>query len=348
MQFIDKAKIYIRSGRGGDGCLSFRREKFIEFGGPNGGDGGTGGNIILKGTKNFSTLIDFKYKQHYKAENGQNGKGNLMSGSAGKNLCIELPVGTIVFDENKESILFEIKNDTDEFLILKGGEKGFGNAHFKTSTNRAPRRITKGEASEEMIINLELRLIANVGLLGMPNSGKSTFLSIVSSAKPKIGNYPFTTLKPKLGIMKHKDTTLTIADIPGLIEGASKGVGLGIEFLNHVKKCEMMVHLIDISQNDIAKHYHIIRNELKSFDETLFAKTEIVVLNKIDLIQNKEELKKIVNNFKKATKLKEVGIVSTLTKENLENVMDTIINTFAKNKIDSKDDTKKQKTWSPI
>ncbi len=348
MQFIDKAKIYIKSGRGGNGCLSFRREKFIEFGGPNGGNGGKGGSVILKGTKQFSTLIDFKYKQHYKAENGQNGMGNLMSGASGKDLIIELPVGTIVFDENKEHILYEIEDDTQEFLILQGGEKGLGNAHFKSSTNRAPRKITKGESGEEMLINLELRLIADIGLLGMPNSGKSTFLSVVSSAKPKIGNYPFTTLKPKLGIMKYKNHAITIADIPGLIEGASKGVGLGIEFLNHVKKCEIIIHLIDISQDDIVKNYQIIRHELKNFDETLFAKEEIIILNKIDLIENKEELNKIVNNFKKATKVKNVATVSTLTKENLNTVMDTIIDKFSQYKIALGNDNKKQKAWSPI
>ncbi len=348
MQFIDKAKIYIRSGRGGDGCLSFRREKFIEFGGPNGGNGGKGGDVIVKGTKKFSTLIDFKYQQHYKAENGQNGKGNLMSGASGKDLIIELPIGTIVFDENKENILFEIDSDEQEFVILKGGEKGLGNAHFKSSTNRAPRKITKGTSGKEITINLELRLIADIGLLGMPNSGKSTFLSIVSSAKPKIGNYPFTTLKPKLGIMKYKNIAVTIADIPGLIEGASEGVGLGIDFLNHVKKCEMIIHLIDISEDNIVKNYQVIRNELKKFDESLFAKEEIIVLNKIDLIAQKNQLTKIVKDFKQNAKVQNVATVSTLTKENLDAVMNTIIDRFTKYQNTLENQDKKHKTWSPI
>ena len=322
MKFLDQAKITIKAGDGGNGCCSFRREKFIEFGGPNGGDGGDGGSIIFNTVNGLNTLIDFRFTKHFKAERGQNGQSNNKTGASGKDLFLKVPVGTQIYAEDKKTLLFDLIKEGEKIKLATGGKGGLGNTRFKSSTNQAPRKTTKGKAGEEFEIWLELKIIADVGLVGFPNAGKSSFLSSVSRAKPKVADYPFTTLNPNLGVANIDEKEIVIADIPGLIEGAHKGTGLGDKFLKHIERCESIIHLIDINEDNLFKRYQIIRNELKKYSSDLAKKKEFVVLNKIDLVDNELKIKKI-DEFKKKFKQKFYEI-SVLKKENLKQILRAI------------------------
>ena len=288
MKFLDEAKIYIKSGDGGAGCMSFRREKYIEFGGPNGGDGGRGGDVVVEAVEGLNTLIDFRYRQHFKAKRGSHGKGRDMTGAGGATLVIKVPVGTQIIADDKETLVTELLEAGQRVLLAKGGDGGQGNARFKTSTNRAPRRTEPGWPGEERWLWLRLKLIADAGLVGMPNAGKSTLLSVVSRARPKVADYPFTTLHPVLGVVFAHGREFVLADIPGLIEGAHEGTGLGTRFLGHVERCAVLVHLIDGTQEDVAGAYRTIRTELAAYGSGLAEKPEIVVLNKIDALTPEE------------------------------------------------------------
>ena len=284
MKFLDQCKIYVKSGDGGAGALSFRREKFIEFGGPDGGDGGKGGDIVLVAADNLNTLIDYRYRQHFRAPNGGRGSGSERTGGAGEDLVLKVPVGTQILDADKGQVLADLVHPGERLVFLRGGDGGFGNAHYKSSTNRAPRRADSGWPGREAWIWLRLKLIADVGLLGLPNAGKSTFLAAVSHARPKIADYPFTTLKPQLGVVRRRDEEFVIADLPGLIAGAARGVGLGTHFLGHAERCAVTLHLIDGTAEDVAAAYREIRRERAGYGHGLADKPEIVGLNKIDAL----------------------------------------------------------------
>ncbi len=288
MKFLDQAKIFVKSGDGGAGCVSFRREKYIEFGGPNGGDGAKGGDVIFEAVDNLNTLIDFRYHQHFKAKRGGNGMGSDKSGAKGETVVIKVPVGTEILDEDGETLIVDMVTPGQTYLIAKGGDGGRGNAKFKTSTNQAPRYAEPGWPGEERWVWLRLKLIADIGLIGLPNAGKSTFLSSVTQARPKIADYPFTTLHPHLGVAWVDNYEVVIADIPGLIEGAHEGVGLGDRFLKHVERCAAFLHLIDATQEDVIGTYKSIRNELELYNEKLKNKPEVVALNKCDALTEKE------------------------------------------------------------
>ena len=284
MKFLDSAKVYIKSGSGGNGCVSFRREKFIEFGGPNGGNGGRGGDVWAEAVENLNTLIDYRFQQHISAKNGGNGMGKEMAGANGPDATVKVPVGTQIYEEDNETLIADLDRPGARIMLLKGGNGGFGNAHFKSSTNQAPRHANPGQPAEEKTIWLRLKLIADVGLIGLPNAGKSTFLARVSAAKPKIADYPFTTLNPQLGMVRVFGTDFVVADLPGLIEGAHEGAGLGTKFLGHAERTSVVLHLIDGTQSEIARAYKTIRGELQSYGHGLEEKPEIVVLNKADAI----------------------------------------------------------------
>jgi GTP-binding protein len=301
MKFLDEAKVYIRSGDGGNGCVAFRREKFIEFGGPNGGNGGRGGDVVIEAADGLNTLIDYRYQQHFKAQKGVNGMGSDRHGANGKAIVLKVPVGTQIFDEDKETLIHDFTKVGERFVLAEGGNGGFGNAHFKSSTNRAPRHANPGLPGEERWIWLRLKLIADAGLVGLPNAGKSTFLSKVSAAKPKIADYPFTTLHPQLGVVNADGREFVLADIPGLIEGAHEGAGLGDRFLGHVERCRVLLHLIDATCEHAGKAYKTVRGELDAYAETLADKIEIVALNKIDAVEP-DELKKQKDRLKRAAK----------------------------------------------
>ena len=327
MKFLDQAKIYLKSGDGGNGCCAFRREKYIEFGGPNGGNGGRGGDVIFEAVPNLNTLIDFRYRQHFKAERGHHGEGSDCTGAKGQNLIIKVPVGTEIVAEDGETIIKDMMIPYERFTIAKGGDGGFGNAAYKTSTNQAPRRADPGWPGEEMWVWLRLKMIADVGLVGFPNAGKSTFLAAVSGAKPKIADYPFTTLHPNLGIARIDDDEMLIADIPGLIEGAHEGVGLGDRFLRHVERCAVLLHLVDGTEEDVAGRYKAIRKELKLYSKTLAAKHEIVVLNKVDALLP-EEIEEKVKALQKAARRKPLvmsGVARTGTKEVLRKLLPYVL-----------------------
>ena len=323
MKFLDEAKIFLKSGDGGAGCVSFRREKFIEFGGPDGGNGGRGGDVIFEAVSNLNTLIDFRYHQHFKAPKGDHGRGESRTGAAGKTLLIKVPVGTQILAEDKETLLADLTEEGQELLFLKGGDGGFGNEHFKSSTNRAPRKSTTGWPGEEMWVWLRLKLIADVGLVGLPNAGKSTFLSIVSRAKPKIADYPFTTLVPNLGVVYIHNTEFVMADVPGLIEGAHEGVGLGTRFLGHVERCKAILHLIDGSLEDVVGAYKTIRHELELYGHHIVDKPEIIALNKCDAL-TPEMIEKKLKALKKATK-KDVVALSSVSRMNVDKILDTLL-----------------------
>ncbi|HIF61618.1 MAG TPA: GTPase ObgE [Candidatus Pelagibacter sp.] len=301
MKFLDQAKILVKAGYGGSGSASFRREKFIEYGGPDGGDGGDGGSIIIVAEENLNTLIDFRFQQHFKAERGQNGMGKKKTGKAGEDLILKVPVGTQIFEEDNNTLIEDLKIEGQKVIIAKGGKKGLGNVRFKSSTNRAPRKKTNGSEGESFWIWLQLKVIADIGIIGMPNAGKSSLLSALTKAKPKIANYPFTTLNPNLGVASYNDKEVTIADIPGLIEGAHEGIGLGDKFLRHVERCKSLIHLIDITNEDILENYLKIRKELSKYSKSLLKKKEIIVFNKID-IADVENVKKKISIFKKEVK----------------------------------------------
>ena len=318
MKFLDQVKIYIKAGDGGSGSPSFRREKFIEYGGPDGGDGGKGGSVTLRAERNLNTLIDYRYQQHHKAERGTDGAGKKRTGRSGNDLVLKVPVGTQVFEEDNKTLIFDFKKQGDEFVVASGGKGGLGNVRFKSSTNRAPRKFTKGKIGEEFIIWLQLKTIADIGIIGLPNAGKSSLLSAITSATPKIANYKFTTLNPNLGVAVYDDKEITIADIPGLVEGAHKGVGLGIKSLKHIERCKTLLHLIDITEKDLESTYNQVKNELKSYSKDLLKKEEIIVLNKTDLV-DKEEVKEIINDFSK-NKKSEVATLSTLNKKSISKI----------------------------
>ena len=289
MKFLDRAKIYVKSGAGGAGCLSFRREKYIEFGGPNGGDGGRGGHVFAEAVDNLNTLIDFRYQQHYKAKPGRPGEGSNKTGADGGDLIVKVPVGTQIFEQDEETLIADLDIVGERVLLAKGGNGGWGNARFKSATNQAPRRANPGQPAEERTIWLRLKLIADFGLVGLPNAGKSTFLAAVSAAKPKIADYPFTTLHPNLGVVRvDEGESFVIADIPGLIEGAHEGAGIGDRFLGHVERCAAIVHLVDGTQDDVAGAYRTVRGEMEAYGGGLADKTEIVCLNKIDALTDDE------------------------------------------------------------
>ncbi len=318
MKFLDQVKIYIKAGNGGDGSPSFRREKFIEFGGPDGGDGGKGGSVILRAEQNLNTLIDYRYQQHHKAKRGENGAGQNRTGKSGDDLILKVPLGTQVFEEDNKTLIYDFINIGEEFVAATGGKGGLGNTRFKSSTNRAPKKITKGTLGEEFTIWLQLKTIADIGIIGLPNAGKSSLLASITNANPKIANYQFTTLNPNLGVASYDDKEITIADIPGLVEGAHKGTGLGIQFLKHIERCKSLLHLIDITNEDLKKSYIQVKNELKNYSTKLNKKKELIVLNKIDLIDEKE-IKKIVKDFSKNSKT-EIMTLSTLKKDSVSKI----------------------------
>jgi len=323
MKFLDQVKIFIKAGDGGSGSPSFRREKFIEFGGPDGGDGGKGGSIILKSERNLNTLIDFRYQQHFKSERGSDGKGKNQTGRGGKNLYLKVPVGTQVFEEDNKTLIFDFKKESEEFVVAIGGKGGFGNTRFKSSTNRAPKKFTKGTKGEEFWIWLQLKTIADIGIIGLPNAGKSSLLAAITSATPKIANYKFTTLNPNLGVAVYDDKEITLADIPGIIEGAHEGIGLGIKFLKHIERCKSLLHLIDITEEDLKKSYSQVRKELKNYSKDMLKKDELVVLNKTDLLEDKE-VKKIKNDFLKKHKVN-LTTLSTLDKKSISKIKSKLI-----------------------
>ena len=291
MKFLDEAKVYLRSGDGGAGQAAFRREKFVEFGGPDGGDGGRGGDVVIEAVDGLNTLIDFRYAQHFKAAKGDHGRGANKTGARGADVVLRVPPGTQVIDEDKQTVLLDLTEAGQRVVFLKGGDGGFGNAHYKSSTNRAPRRADKGWPGEERWVWLRLKLIADAGIVGLPNAGKSTFLAAVSRARPKIADYPFTTLKPQLGVVYAEGREFVLADIPGLIEGAHEGAGLGTRFLGHVERCNALLHLVDGTGDDVAGAYRTVRRELKEYGAGLEKKPEILALNKIDALTD-EEIKK--------------------------------------------------------
>jgi len=323
MKFLDQIKIHVKAGNGGDGSPSFRREKFIEFGGPDGGDGGKGGSVILKSERNLNTLIDYRYQQHHKAKRGENGMGQNRTGKSGEDLILKVPIGTQVFEEDNKTLIYDFTKPGEKFIAAAGGKGGLGNTRFKSSTNRAPRKFTKGTSGEEFRIWLQLKTIADIGIIGLPNAGKSSLLASITNANPKIANYQFTTLNPNLGVASYDDKEVTIADIPGLIEGAHEGTGLGIQFLKHIERCKSLLHLIDITNNDLEKSYNEVKNEIKNYSSDLLKKKELIVLNKIDLVDEKI-VNEIIEKFSKKIK-GEILTLSTLNKESVSKIKAKLI-----------------------
>ena len=318
MKFLDQAKIYIKAGDGGAGSASFRREKYIEFGGPDGGDGGNGGSIILESEGNLNTLIDFRYRQHFKAETGKSGSKKNKTGAGGKDLILKVPVGTQIYEEDNNTLIYDLTKNKERFVVATGGKGGLGNTRFKSSTNRTPRKKTGGKKGEEFWIWLQLKVIADVGIIGLPNAGKSSFLSKCTKAKPKIANYPFTTINPNLGVLNINHKEIVLADIPGLIEGSHKGIGLGDRFLRHIERCKTLIHLIDISEKDILGNYLKIKNELSKYDKKILKKTEIIIFNKLDLI-DMDSITEKLENFRKKIK-KNFEVTSLLSGQNFEKI----------------------------
>jgi GTP-binding protein len=323
MKFLDLAKIYVKSGKGGRGCVSFHREKYVEFGGPDGGNGGKGGDVIIEAASNLNTLIDYRYQQHFNAANGRGGAGRDRSGANGGDLVLKVPTGTEVLDEDKETVLLDLSKPGARMILLKGGDGGFGNAHYKSATNQAPRKFTPGWPGEERTIWLRLKLIADAGLIGLPNAGKSTFLAACTAAKPKIADYPFTTLSPNLGVVrigsKRDGVSFVLADIPGLIEGAHEGHGLGDRFLGHVERCRVLLHLIDGTDEDVATNYKTVRKELKAYGAGLSRKAEIIALNKCDAL-DAADIKRKVAALKKASK-KPVYAISAVAGKGVDEIL---------------------------
>jgi GTPase len=319
MKFLDEAKVYIRSGDGGNGCVSFRREKFIEFGGPNGGDGGHGGDVVAVAVDGLNTLIDYRYQQHFYAKNGSAGMGKDRHGKNGADGVLKVPVGTQIYEEDGETLIADLTEPGQRLVLLRGGNGGFGNAHFKSSTNRAPRHANPGQPGLEQTIRLRLKLIADAGIVGLPNAGKSTFLSAVSAARPKIADYPFTTLTPQLGVVDVDGREFVLADIPGLIEGAHEGVGLGDRFLGHIERCRVLLHLIDGTAGNAGEAYKTVRAELTAYGQDLAEKPEIVVLNKADAM-DAAEIKKQVAQLKRAAKRSPL-VISAVSGEGVKAVL---------------------------
>ena len=315
MKFLDQAKIYIKAGNGGSGSASFRREKFIEYGGPDGGDGGNGGSVIFESERNLNTLIDFRYAQHFKAEKGFSGSKRNRTGANGKDLIIKVPVGTQIYEEDNNTLVYDFVKNKEKYLVANGGLGGLGNVRFKSSTNRAPKKKTNGKTGEEFWVWLQLKVIADIGIIGLPNAGKSSLLSALTRAKPKVASYPFTTIDPNLGVTYYNNKEVTLADIPGLVEGAHKGVGLGDKFLRHVERCKMLVHLIDLSEENLLDNYLKVKNELTKYDCKLGEKREIIVFNKLDLF-SKKDIDKKIKMFKSKIK-KNYEIISVFNKNDI-------------------------------
>ena len=315
MKFLDQAKIYIKAGNGGSGSASFRREKFVEFGGPDGGDGGSGGSIIFLSDRNLNTLIDYRYTQHFKAEHGKSGSKKNKTGGNGKDMILKVPVGTQIYEEDNNTLVYDFTKNHEKFLVANGGKGGLGNVRFKSSVNRAPKKKTNGKLGEEFWIWLQLKVIADVGIVGLPNAGKSSLLAAITRAKPKIANYPFTTINPNLGVAFYNNKEVTLADIPGLVEGAHKGIGLGDKFLRHIERCKILLHLLDISEENLIDNYEKIKEELGAYDKNLSRKKEIIFFNKSDLVDKKDLVKKI-NTFKKKIK-KKFEVISLFKKDDI-------------------------------
>ena len=336
MKFIDEAVIYLKAGRGGNGCVSFRREKYRPFGGPDGGDGGRGGDIIFIADAQISTLIDFKYKRHYFAKNGEHGKGSDMYGKSAEPLIIKVPVGTLVFNDETNELITEFTQDGQSAVIARGGKGGFGNIHFKSSTNQAPRIATKGEEGEQLRVRLELKLFADVGIIGLTNAGKSTLISVVSNARPKIADYPFTTLIPNLGVVRYSDEiSFVMADTPGLIKGAHRGAGLGDRFLRHIERCKIFVHIVAFDpERDIIRDIEDINYELKMYNPELMKRPMLIALNKIDLLQNEDELRTVINRLKSRFKRYRIIPISAINRTGIKELLDAIVKVLNKKKRD--------------
>ena len=323
MKFLDQAKIFVKAGDGGSGSASFRREKFVEFGGPDGGDGGNGGSIIFVAESNLNTLIDYRFKQHFKAERGQNGMGKKKTGKSGNNLILKVPIGTQVFEEDNKTLIYDFKKENEEFVAANGGKGGLGNTTFKSSTNRAPKKFTKGIIGEEYVIWLQLKTIADIGIIGLPNAGKSSLLAAITGATPKIANYKFTTLNPNLGVAVYNDKEIILADIPGLIEGAHEGIGLGDKFLRHIERCKNILHLIDITDDNLLENYSKVRKELVKYSKKLTKKREIIIFNKIDMVSD-QEINKKIDIFAKKIK-KKIYQISALKRKGLTTIKRELI-----------------------
>ncbi|MGO8923775.1 MAG: GTPase ObgE [Xanthobacteraceae bacterium] len=345
MKFLDQAKIYIRSGDGGNGCVSFRREKFIEFGGPNGGDGGKGGDVIAEAVDGLNTLIDYRYQQHFTAANGRAGMGKDRHGANGADVVLKVPVGTQIYDEDDATLLADLTEIGQRVLLARGGNGGFGNAHFKTSTNRAPRHANPGQAGAELTVRLRLKLIADAGIIGLPNAGKSTFLAAVSAAKPKIADYPFTTLHPQLGVVEVDGREFVLADIPGLIEGAHEGVGLGDRFLAHVERCRVLLHLVDGTSEDAGAAYRTVRAELKAYGHELADKPEIVALNKADAL-SAQDIARQAASLKRVAKTTPF-VISAVSGQGVDTVLRALMQFIDKARQDTATPRSADVAWQP-
>lgn len=341
MKFLDQCKIYLKSGDGGDGCVSFRREKFIEFGGPDGGDGGKGGDVIIECVDGLNTLIDYRYTQHFRAQRGHHGMGRNRTGAGGKDMILKVPAGTQVLSEDKEHVIADLTEPGQRVVLLRGGDGGKGNTHFKSSTNQAPRRFIPGYPGEEMWVWLRLKLIADAGLLGLPNAGKSTFINAVSNTRAKVGDYPFTTLKPQLGVVRHKSREFVLADIPGLIKGAAEGIGIGDRFLGHIERCRVLLHLVDGMAESPTKAYRTVRRELELYGAGLEDKPEIVALSKVDTLDEAAR-KRRQQALSKAIG-KPVHLLCAPTGEGLEAVLDQLIEAVGRT---APEETETE--WSPL
>ncbi len=338
MKFLDQAKVYIRSGNGGAGSVSFRREKFLEFGGPDGGDGGRGGDVWAIAVDGLNTLIDYRYQQHFKAKTGMHGMGRNMTGAKGADSILKVPVGTQIFEEDNETLICDLTEIGQKFRLAKGGNGGFGNLHFTTSTNRAPRRANPGLEGEERTIWLRLKLIADGGLVGLPNAGKSTFLAAVTAAKPKIADYPFTTLHPNLGVARIDAREFVLADIPGLIEGAHEGIGIGDRFLGHVERCRVLLHLVSAQEDDVAKAYTTIRGELEAYGHGLSDKPEIVALSQVDILDDEAKAQKI-KELEKASGQSVIAF-SAVSHQGLDNTLRAVAKVIEASRSAEQDDVK--------
>ncbi|MFW2830411.1 GTPase ObgE [Sphingomonas sp. ID0503] len=345
MHFLDQAKIFVRSGAGGPGAVSFRREKFIEYGGPDGGDGGKGGDIVFEAVAGLNTLIDFRYTQHFRAKRGVGGSGSNRTGAASPDLVIKVPVGTQILSEDKEDVLLDLTKVGERVVFLRGGDGGRGNASYKTSTNRAPRQHGPGWPGDEAWVWLRLKLMADAGLVGLPNAGKSTFINAVTNAKAKVGDYPFTTVRPQLGVVRHREREFVVADIPGLIEGAADGAGIGDRFLGHIERCRVLLHLVDATGDDPVEAYQIVREELSAYGAGLEDKPEVLALNKVDAVD--EKIRKALTTKLKKVSGREVLPLSGASGEGLEPVLDRLLGEIVEER-EADEDAPKEKPWSPL